>query len=110
MFLDYSRVRIILEPSPTFADPFDRAHSGIALRAHGADFRAFRVHEVLEDSPAIEAGIQEGDIITAVDGTPAASFTLTALAETLEKPGTYTLTIQRGEQVLTVKLTSRRMI
>ena len=110
MFLDYGRLRIILEPSPTFADPFDRAHSGLALRAHGADFRTFRVHEVLEDSPATEAGIQEGDIITAVDGTPAASFTLTALAETLEKPGTYELTLQRGEQTIKVKLSPRRLI
>ena len=51
-FLDYGRRRIILEPSPTFAEPFDRAFSGIALRAEGADYRVFRIREVLEESPA----------------------------------------------------------
>ena len=75
MFLDYGNRRIILEPSPAFADPFDRAFSGVAVRAGGSDYRTFRVHEVLEQSPATEAGLGEGDIITAIDGTPAASFT-----------------------------------
>ena len=110
MFIDYSRKRIILEPSSTFADPFDRAHSGIALRAGGPDFRTFRVHEVLEASPATEAGIEAGDIITAIDGAPAAGFTLTSIAEMFEKPGTYQLTIRRGEQVVIVTLTPRRLI
>ena len=110
MYLDYGRLRIILEPSPTFAEPFDRAHSGIALRAGGADFRTFRVHEVLENSPATDAGIQEGDIITAIDGTSAATLTLSAIAEMFEKPGTYELTIRRGEQAMTVKLVPRKLI
>jgi hypothetical protein len=110
MFIDYGRKRIILEPSPTFADPFDRAHSGIALRAGGADFRTFRVHEVLEDSPATEAGIQEGDIITAIDDRPGAGFTLSEIAEMFEKPGAYALTIRRGEQAVKVSLKPRRLI
>ena len=110
MFLDYSRQRLILEPSPTFADPFDRAHSGIALRARGSDFRTFVVHEVLEQSPATEAGIEVGDIIAAIDGTPAASFTLSAIAEMFEKPGTYELTIRRGDQIVKAMLAPKRLI
>lgn len=110
MFLDYSRQRIILEPSPTFAEPFDRAHSGVALRAKGSDFRTFVVHEVLEQSPATDAGIEAGDIIAAIDGTPAASFTLSAIAEMFEKPGTYALTIRRGDQIIKVTLAPKRLI
>jgi hypothetical protein len=48
------------------------------------------------------------DIITAIDGTPAAGFTLSAIAEMFEKPGTYELTIRRGEQVLKATLKPRR--
>ncbi len=47
-FLDYGRRRIILEPSSAFGNPYDRAFSGLALRAEGADYRAFRVREVTE--------------------------------------------------------------
>src|SRR5262245_36125886 len=76
MFLDYSRRRIILERSSAFALPFDRAFTGIAVGAEGADYRTFRVREVLENSPATEAGIVEGDVITSIDGRPADTFTL----------------------------------
>ena len=33
--LDYRGRRLILEPSPAFTEPFERAFSGIALRADG---------------------------------------------------------------------------
>ena len=59
--------------------------------AEGADFRTFVIHEVLENSPATDAGIRRRDIITAIDGSPAAGFTLSALGEMFEKPRTYEL-------------------
>ncbi len=103
--LDYGRRRIILEPSATFGEPFDRASSGMAVRAEGADYRTFRVREVLEDSPATEAGVREGDVITSIDGVAAEKFTLTLLLETLQKPSAQHLTIRRGEE--TIKLVLR---
>ena len=35
-----------------FGDPFDRAFSGLSLRAEGPDDRTFRVRDVLEQLPA----------------------------------------------------------
>ena len=93
-----------------FDEPFDRAFSGIALRAQGADYRIFRVTEVLENSPATEAGIREGDIITAVNGTPAAELTLAILNEMLDKPVSYSISIRRNDQTIQVTLTPRRLI
>lgn len=110
LFLDYGRRRIILEPSPTFADPFDRAFSGLSVRAEGPGHRTFRVHEVLEDSPATEAGILEGDIIAAIDGTPAEQLTLSQISEWFEKPVARTLTIRRAEQTINVTVTPRKLI
>jgi len=107
---DYGRNRMILEPSPAFSEPFDRAMSGLAVRAEGSDYRTFRVKEVLEDSPAAEAGLAVGDVITSVDGAAADSLTLTALNELLEKPVARDLTIRRGDQALKVTLTPRRLI
>jgi hypothetical protein len=108
--LDYSRRRIILEPSPTFSQPFDRAISGVALRAEGTDYRTFRVREVLEGSPATEAGIQQGDVITSVDGMAAASLTLTTLAEMLTLTEPRVLTLRRGDQTMKVTLTPKKLI
>jgi hypothetical protein len=110
MFLDYGRRRIILEPSPTFKDPFDRASSGLVLRASGADYRTFRVAEVLEASPATDAGIKAGDMITAINGAPAARLTLTEIMELFDKAVPYQLMLRRGGEVITVTLTPRKMI
>ncbi len=109
-YLDYGRKRIILEPSPMFDTPFDRAFSGLALRALGDDFRTFRVIDVLEDSPASDAGVQVGDILTSIDETPAAGLTMFRISELFDVARTYTLGIRRGAESLTLRLTTRKMI
>src|SRR6185503_6132106 len=110
LFLDYQNDRMILEPGPAFPDPFDRAFSGLSLQAEGKEYRTFRILEVLENSPATEAGLQSNDIITAVDGKPAAQMTLTKLNEIFERASSYALTVQRGEQTLQIKITPRKLI
>jgi hypothetical protein len=107
LILDYGRRRIILEPSPRFDEPFARAYSGVALRADGLDYRTFRVKEVLEDSPATDAGIEVADVVTAVDGIAASHFTLTSLNELLERAVPCDLTIQRRDRTVNVRLTPR---
>lgn len=110
VFLDYGRSRLILEPSPTFADPFGIAMAGVAVRAEGADYRTFRVKEVLEDSPATEAGLVVGDIITSINGSPASALTLSRIIELFERPVTYDLAIRRGDAVRTLRLTPRKLV
>ena len=110
VFLDYGRKRLILEPSPTFAAPFGVAMAGVAVRAEGADYRTFTVKEVLEDSPATEAGLVVGDVITAINGTPAGALTLSRLIELFEQPVTYELTVRRGDAVIQARLTPRKLV
>jgi membrane-associated protease RseP (regulator of RpoE activity) len=110
MFLDYGHRKVTFEPSAAFAEPFDRAFSGLVVRAEGADYRTFRISQLLENSPASEAGLAKGDVIVAIDGTPAAEFTLTRLLEMFERPVTYKLTVSRGRQTLQIALTPRRLV
>jgi hypothetical protein len=110
VFLDYEGHRLILEPNSNFDRPFDRAFDGLGLLAEGKDYRTFRVREVVPDSPATEAGLQKDDIITEVDGKPASDFSLTQLYEMFERPGSYKLTVRRGEQLLTLTLSPRRLV
>lgn len=110
LFLDYGRRRLILEATQALSEPFDRAFSGMSLRAEGTDYRTFRVHEVLEGSPATDAGIEVGDIIASIDGTPADRLTLSTINAMLEQPRAYDLTVVRGQRTITVTLTPRRLV
>jgi len=110
IFLDYGRSRIILEPTKTFREPFDRAFSGLSLVAEGKDYRTFRVSEILEDSPASKAGIQPNDTIASIDGVPAEQLSLSRLNEMLELPVPYRLLIRRGKRTLQIVLTPRRLV
>jgi Aspartyl protease/PDZ domain len=110
LFLDYSRSRIIFEPNDTFGDPYDQAFSGAAIVAEGPNYRTFRIMDLLENSPAAEAGLQKEDIIAAINGQPAAEFTLSKLNEMFEQPIAYKLSVRRGEQTLQVTLTPKRLV
>lgn len=110
LFFDYDHGRIIFEPAASFSQPFDRAFGGIALSAEDQNYTTFRIVEVLEDSPASEAGLQENDLITKVDDKPAAQLTLTRLGEMFEKPVVYKLTIRRGEQTLQLTFKPRKLV
>ncbi len=58
------------QPNASFADRFEYDMSRIRLRADGPDFKILRVSRVVENSPATEAGVREGDVVSAIDGRP----------------------------------------
>lgn len=108
--LDYGRNRIILEPNATLKDPIAPVSNGIKFVAEGPNYQTFRIEELLEDSPSIDAGLQKDDVVVSVDGHPAAEHTLSSLHETLEKPVPHKLSIRRAGQTLQITLTPRKLI
>jgi hypothetical protein len=110
IFLDYGHARIILEPNKTFGDPFDRASAGLALRTEDRNYKTFRITDVLENSPASEAGLKKDDIIIMIDNQSGADLTLTKVNDMFEKPVARKITILRGDQTLKVTLTPRKLI
>jgi carboxyl-terminal processing protease len=85
--------------------------SGMRLRAEGQDFKQLKLVRVVENSPALEAGLREGDLISAIDGRPAAELSLTEVARLFKQEGReYVLDIVRGEEKKQVKLKLRRLI
>ena len=110
VFLDYGRTRIILEPTSTFADSMDRAGTGFALTTEGKDHATVRITEVLENSPASEAGLQIDDVLLSVDGTPASDLSVSRLLEMFDRPNSYKLIVKRGEKTLPVTLVTRKLI
>lgn len=110
LLFDYSHDRIIFEPNNTFGESFERAFGGLAIVAEGKDYRTFRITDLLDNAPAAEAGLRKNDIITAIDGKPAAELTLSKLNEMLERPASYKLTVRRGDQTLQVTITPRSLV
>lgn len=109
--LDYAHKRLFLQPNAQFteADEFDM--SGLILVAGGPDHKNFQVEELIANSPAITAGLQRGDILEAVDGKPANSYTLSQLVQMFRKEGqTYQLSVRRGKKQFQTKITTKRLV
>jgi putative serine protease PepD len=74
---------------------------GIATVSKGV-----RLTEVRTDTPAARAGLQVGDVVTAIDGTKVAQASELGTAIDARQPGdTVTLTYLRGGKTATVKVT-----
>ncbi len=109
--IDYVNRWVALEPNRSFAKPFQSDASGLLLTAKGANFRTFVVEGVIPNSPASEAGLQEGDQITAIGGKPTGSYALWRLQDELKTIGAkVTLTVKRGDDSLSKSLLLRSLI
>ncbi len=64
VILNYDKGDIHLIPNKFFHDPFDYSYSGIELYYHKGHII---LGDVAKDSPADLAGLQEGDIVIAID-------------------------------------------
>lgn len=108
---DYAQHQLILEPNAAFAEPYLYDASGLGLRLT-ADLKHFRVHSLLPDSPAAEAGLRRDDLITAIDGRPAAEYDLTDVQHRLfkQRGKQHRLDIQRGDQQFQVSITLRKLL
>lgn len=107
---DYAAKRMLLTPNDRYgeADPADR--SGLWLSLHDG---GFEVMSVVEGSPAAEGGVRVGDVVTAVDGVPAAEIFLVEMRERLKTsaPGTVVrLTLKTAAGLREVRLKLRDLI
>jgi hypothetical protein len=111
VIFNYAKSQMILEANANLAEPDEFDMSGAAFRFEGQDFSVLKVSKVTKGSPATEAGLNVGDIVTAIDGKPAAKFKSHQLRQMLKQnKRTYLLDIKRGEKKLRTKITLRRLI
>jgi hypothetical protein len=112
VIFDYERKRMILEPNVDFEEPIEENWSGLVLKTGGrGNFHHIIVARVLDGSPAEEAGIEEGDVITAADGTAAAALSTHRLWEMFMEVGrTIHLSLERDGKPLEVSVTMKRRV
>jgi S1-C subfamily serine protease len=102
---------LILEPNSQFHEPFASDASGLVLKASGADFKTFVVDDIAPRSPATEAGLQEGDVILAIDGDSTRKYAMWELQDEFKKSGrVYALKTQRGGTTFVRKLRLRSLL
>jgi len=108
---DYSRSELILEIAGDLADPVPFDASGLVLVAAGAAFDTVKVSRIIPESPAAEAGLEPGDRLISVDGTPVSDLGVVRIRERLRRQGdTVQLAVARGERTWTVPLTLRPLL
>ena len=98
--LDYGRGEMVLVPGPDTAKPMqERTTFGLTIIAGGEAFHTFTVTAVRAESPAAHAGFVKGDVIAAVDGTPAPHLNLAAVKAALAPAGARRVfTVRRGAE------------
>ncbi len=82
---DLGRGRLYLRPNRRWGDPIIADTSGLHLirRLDGTTL----VDEVVAASPAVDAGLEPGDELRAIDGADIATMTLAVLRDRLSEPG-----------------------
>ena len=104
VILDYSRNQMILEPNRFYSDVFTQDASGADLRLDTAT-KYFKVHSVQKNTAAEEAGLKEGDLITAIDGHPSSAFELARVWDLFSKAGrVHRLSLLRDKNKLKITI------
>ncbi|HEX8072359.1 MAG TPA: aspartyl protease family protein [Pyrinomonadaceae bacterium] len=100
-----------LEPNGELAAPFEVDMSGLELLGDGPDYATILIDEVVPHSPAAEAGVEGGETLQAIDGRPAAEFTLEEVRRLFTQAGReYRLTLLHAGRVVEVRLKLRRRV
>ena len=112
VYLDYTQRKLYLRPVFRYKRKFKIDKSGLIIFALGKNLKDFVVQDIIEGSPAEEAGIRAGDVIRRLQGLPANVLSLDHITSVLQKKAgkRIKLVIERGDQVLRVQFKLRDLI
>jgi len=106
---DYKRQRMILDPNRYFNEAFvfDTLGAELQLKESGDGLGIVALYT---GSAAAEAGLKEGDIITAIDGTSVSTFSLKQVRRMFAQAKSYHLTVKNAEGERRVAVNLRNML
>ncbi|NNF21099.1 MAG: PDZ domain-containing protein [Saprospiraceae bacterium] len=85
VILDLIDEVVFLKPDKNYNKAFKYDRSGLVLYAFGPGLNQYYVKDIIENSPADEAGFQKGDLIKKVGIFPASFFSLSTISTKLQK-------------------------
>lgn len=65
--IDYPSKRLILRPNYHFKEPFEYNRLGLEIIARPPTYKSYHIAYIRRDSPAVKAGLRQGDQIIAID-------------------------------------------
>jgi len=105
---DYAHSSVSFERGEGFERPFEADMSGLGVTR---DSTGLSVRVVNPATPASEAGVEPGDVLTRIDGKPAATMDPAALRSLMQQEGRKVeIEFRRGDDTQTKTLTLRRLI
>jgi hypothetical protein len=109
MAIDFGKQRLIVEPNKRFAEPFEYEMTGILWSRNEEGFVS--IDRVIHDSPAADADLLAGDVISRIDKLPSSEWTTAEIRRHFKRDGaTLDLTVQRDGNEHSVELELKRLI
>lgn len=108
---DLKNNRIFLRPDTLYQrDPYRYVTIGIQIAKNGQG--GFAIMSVWKDSPAARAGLQQGDVLKAVDGKPVDSFTAQQVSSMLhaKEDTEIRLTVERDAVLSTIAVKTHTLL
>ncbi|HEX8171127.1 MAG TPA: PDZ domain-containing protein [Thermoanaerobaculia bacterium] len=104
---DFARNRMILEPNRHYADAllFDTSGLDVIEASDG-----LQIATVYPRTPAAEAKLQPGDVITRIDGQPSRNLGANRVRLMFHQVRTHELTVRRGGETMQVTLVLRKLL
>jgi hypothetical protein len=112
VIFDYPHGFIYLLKNSDYSDPFVYSKTGMVIQAEAETLNSFTVMQVRENTPASEAGIQEGDILLRINGLKTKHMDLMKLNHKLRKRDgkKIRLKLKRGEEEFKTSFRLRNII
>lgn len=100
VIFDYPGEAVYLAKNKEFRDPFVYSKTGMVILAEGDALNTFTIVQVRENTPASEAGIQEGDVLLKINGLKTKHMDLMRINHKLQRRDgkKIRLKLKRGEE------------
>lgn len=110
---NYRDQYIVLKPiNRRMKEPFEHNMSGIELMARGENFREYTVDRVIENSPAEQAGLIQGDKVMFINNKSSKEISISEIYKLFQKGEgkNINLIMKRGNEMFFATINLRRLI